>query len=66
MDYMFKGVNELYSVNMESQKNCKILSMISTFEGCMTLNNFTIEGFDVSNLLNKLEGFVTKVHLSLF
>ena len=31
---MFKDVQELISVEMKSDKNCEILSMISTFENC--------------------------------
>ena len=34
MDYMFKDVQEIISVEMKSEKNCVILSMISTFENC--------------------------------
>ena len=34
MDYMFKDVKDLISVEMNSDKNCKITSMISTFENC--------------------------------
>ena len=34
MDYMFKDVQEIVSVEMISDKNCTILSMISTFENC--------------------------------
>jgi preprotein translocase subunit SecG len=34
MDYMFKNVNSLLSVDMASEKNAEIKSMISTFENC--------------------------------
>ena len=50
MDYMFKDVNELLSVEMVSDQNCQILSMISTFENCFNLNDFNITGFGADNL----------------
>jgi surface protein len=50
MDYMFKDVKDLISVEMNSDKNCKITSMISTFENCENLNKFSITGFDTRNL----------------
>ena len=34
MDYMFKDVHNLKSVEMISNKNLEILSMISSFENC--------------------------------
>ena len=50
MDYMFKDVQSLYSVEMYSEKNCKILSMISTFENCYELEDFKIKGFSGSQI----------------
>ena len=50
MDYMFKDVQGLISVEMESDKNCEIISMISTFENCYDFNKFEINGFDVNKL----------------
>ena len=41
MDYMFKDVKELTSVEMKSDKNCQIESMISTFENCEHLESFS-------------------------
>ena len=45
MDYMFKDVSSLKSVDMISEKNAEIKSMISAFENCENLNKFSISGF---------------------
>ena len=50
IDYMFKGIKDLISVDMESNNKGKITSMISTFENCQNLDRFTIKGFDVTQL----------------
>ena len=50
MDYMFKDIKELLTVEMISEDNCQILSMISTFENCFNLMDFKISGFNVENL----------------
>ena len=53
MDYMFKDVTNLTSVELKADKknnNCKILSMISTFENCRNLNNFSISKFDLGQV----------------
>ena len=50
MDNMFKDVKYLYSVNMNSTKNAKVLSMKSTFENCTSLEDFNMEGFDTSKI----------------
>ena len=56
MDYMFKGIESLISVEMVSTKNAQIKSMISTFEKCKRLEKFTISGFNTKNIksLHKL------------
>ena len=46
MDYMFKDVSDLLSVEMKSEQNCEVTSMISTFENCENLNSFKIIGFN--------------------
>ena len=46
MDYMFKDVPDLISVEMKSEQNCEITSMISSFENCENLNSFKIMGFN--------------------
>ena len=60
MDYMFKDVHRLISVEMKSENSCKILSMISTFENTNydeydyaespLLTNFNLTGFSGENL----------------
>ena len=50
MDYMFKDVKNIISVEMISQKDCKITSMISTFENAKNFQNFTITGFNGDKL----------------
>jgi hypothetical protein len=46
MDYMFKDVQDLISVEMKSDKNCKISSMIRAFENCTNLQSVKISGFN--------------------
>ena len=50
LDYMFKGVKSLISVEMNSTKNLEITSMKSTFEECENLEKFNITGYDASNV----------------
>ena len=50
MDYMFKDIQTLISINITSTKNAKITSMISTFENCENLNIFNINGFNTSEV----------------
>ena len=50
MDYMFKDIKDLISIEMKSENKCKITSMISAFENCENLNNFTLNGYDASEL----------------
>ena len=45
MDYMFKGIDDLISVEMKSDNNCQILSMNNTFEFTNNLYTFNITGF---------------------
>ena len=53
---MFKEVLDLISIEMISNKNCEIKSMISAFEGCRNLKEIAIKGFDTSKVssINKL------------
>ena len=46
MDYMFKDLYNLRYVEMISDKNCEIYSMISTFENCENLEKFENFGFN--------------------
>ena len=48
MNYMFKNISSLISVELKSNKNVKITSMISTFEECSNLESFKINGFDTN------------------
>ena len=50
LDYMFQDIPELIYVNLTSNNNIKIDSMISTFENCGNLNNFYIKGFNLDNV----------------
>ena len=50
MDYMFKDISNLINVEMISEKNMSITSMISSFENCKDLRYFSIKGFSTNNL----------------
>ena len=70
MDYMFKDVQDLVSVEMISEQNCQILSMESTFEICYGLTEFNLTGFDDSNLKSMKKAFyrseLTNYHFNSF
>ena len=57
MDNMFKNIQQLTSVSMTSTKNTKITSMISTFEACINLQSFDINGFDYTELKSMRKTF---------
>ena len=50
MDFMFKDVPDLQSVEMVSENNLEIKSMASAFEDCQNLRKFNISGFDTSKV----------------
>ena len=50
MDNMFKNIKDLISIEMKSEKDCPITSMISTFENCNQLTEFKIDGFNVEQV----------------
>ena len=50
MNYMFKDINNLISLEMNSENNGKILSMESTFENCNSLTSINITGFNTEKL----------------
>ena len=52
MKNMFKNVKCLTEVEMVAEKKCYLTSMESTFENCTNLKNFSIKGFDTSNVLS--------------
>lgn len=56
MDYMFKDIPELLSVEMISNKTVKVTSMISAFENAENMVNFKIQGFNTSSVtsMNRL------------
>ena len=63
MDYMFKGVTNLITIQMKSKKQAKIFSLISTFEDCKSLNTITISGFNTSEVTSMKKLFYNS-HLS--
>ena len=50
LDKMFSNLTKLISVDLFSEKNLKITSMISVFEGCKNLEYITMKGFDTSQV----------------
>jgi surface protein len=50
MDYMFKDVSALISITMLSNNDAKVTSMISTFENCENLNDFSMSGFNTKEV----------------
>jgi hypothetical protein len=68
MDNMFKDVQSLNYVEMKSNKNAIIESLISSFENCQNLNSFSISGFNTSNIISTQKLFkntnISKVDLS--
>ena len=56
MDYMFKDVKSLISIEMNSTSNASIISMISTFENCNNLENIEVNGFLTNEIksINKI------------
>ena len=56
MDFMFKDIKTLKSIELISNHEAKILSMKNTFENCHSLENFYIIGFNTEEItsLNKL------------
>ena len=50
IDFMFKDVFDVVSIDMHSEKNLEIKSMISAFEDCQSLYEITIKGFDTSKV----------------
>ena len=50
MDYMFKNVIKLNRIEIITNKTCKILPMISTFEDCTNLQDLKLIGIDLDEL----------------
>jgi len=51
MDYTFRNVEDIISIEMISEKSGKITSMKSSFENCNNLEKIKINGFDQSSHL---------------
>ena len=47
---MFTDLQNLNQVEMISDSNCQVTSMLRTFENCVDFYNFTIVGFGADNL----------------
>jgi surface protein len=50
MENMFKDISSLLSVDMVTDKNLKILSMKNAFDNCEKLKEFSIKGFDTTEI----------------
>ena len=63
MDYMFKDIQNLLRVEMISDKNMSITSMISSFENCENLRYFKIEGF-LTNSIKSMKKLFYNSHIN--
>ena len=61
MDYIFKDIQSIVSVEMHSNNNCKIFSMISTFENCKSLVKVNITGFNTQELTSMKNLFYNSI-----
>ena len=70
MKKMFQNISSLISVEMISNKNCKILSMLGSLENCINLESFKIEGFNVENIKSLEKTFyntkIKEIDLNIF
>ena len=57
MDFMFKDINSLKAVNITSEKNAKLLSIISAFENCKNLEKVNINGIDTNEITSLHKSF---------
>ena len=68
LDYMFKDINTIFSVEMKSNKTTIISSLISTFENCYNLNSFSIKGFNTNEIISAKKLFfnsgLTNINIS--
>ena len=61
MDYIFKDVKNLISIEMTSEQNIDITSMISSFENCENLEKIENNGFNTNlSYLDWLNTTITK------
>ena len=52
MNDMFKDISTLISIEMISNKNASIISMMRTFENCINLQSFMIHGFNLEKIVS--------------
>ena len=62
LDNMFASTN-VKSIKMSSEKKVNIKNMVSSFENCTLLENFTIKGFDTSKVNNMSKLFYNNINL---
>ena len=55
MDYMFKNIISLTSVELFSEKNITVISMVGAFQDCVNLRQFINKGFNLEKV-NSLNG----------
>ena len=65
MDYMFKNVKSLISIEMNSTSNASIISMISTFENCINLEDIQVNGF-LTNEIKSINKIFYNTRLYIF
>ena len=63
MDNMFKDISNLIKVEMNSDKDISITSMISSFENCKDLRQFSIQGF-LTNSLKSMKKLFYNSHIN--
>ena len=54
MDFMFKDIKDLEFIEMISENECQITSMISSFENCENLKFFNLTGFKTNQINEKI------------
>ena len=52
MSNMFKDIQTLNEIELNSEKKCNITSMENAFQNCQNLTQFKIKGFDTSKLVS--------------
>lgn len=62
LDNMFANTS-VKSIKMSSEKKVNIKNMVSSFENCTLLENFTIKGFDTSKVNNMSKLFYNNINL---
>ena len=65
MDFMFKDIKDLEFIEMISENECQITSMISSFENCENLKFFNLTGFK-TNQIKSMKKLFYKTALNEF